>query len=574
MSKKALFLTALMSISLILVAGKAFAGGGAFASEICNMLNIVTGSTGKIIAAVGVIAAGVGFFSGKVSWGLLIGVCAGVGLMFGAPTIVSAISGKSSYECIQDQTYVTTCVGNQCYSCPVGFGGSDCSSCGVGFTGPSCSTCAPGYVGEQCDDCDVGYGRYQGVCHIDCTVSSVPGLLNTTVTGGVGTKSCDALNFSGSLEYSCLNNQFSITKNDCYCTGNYTGTNCTSCLTGYVGDSCTDCDSNYTKIGSVCYKNCTPNVTGVLASSSLLPPAGTIQCNDVGYSGAVDYNCVDGLFAATDGTCTYNHCAGGTTSVISDGGVQYKLHVFTSGVGTFTCPVQKNVEYLVVGGGGGGGVRHAGGGGAGGLLSGSATINAVTAYSVTVGAGGGSQNRGSNSAFGSIVAKGGGNGSTNGSATAQDGGSGGGGSNGRAGGAATSGQGNSGGNANYGGFGAGGGGAGGSGSATANLMPGNGGAGVESSITGVSKYYAGGGGGGSWFQSSNSALSTYRVSSYGLGGSGVGGRGGDSDTLPGASAASNTGSGGGGGGAGYGNSSINGNGGSGGSGIVVIRYIY
>ncbi len=568
-------ITLLIFVLSFVVADQAFASNGAFLSEMCNMLNIVTGSAGKVIASVAVVAVGVGFFTGKVSWGLLVGVSTGVGLMFGAPTMVSAISGKSYYECIQDKTYVTTCVGNECYSCPVGYGSENCSSCGVGFTGPSCSDCAPGYEGEQCSQCEVGYSKYEGVCYLDCQVSSVPGIVDTIVSGGVGTKACDAANFSGSVEYSCLNSSFTVTQNNCYCIGNYSGTNCTECVTGYLGTTCSECDANYTKIGSVCYKNCTANVTGVAASSSLLPPAGTIQCNDAGYSGAVDYNCVDGLFTATGGSCTYNHCLGGTTSVIFDDGVQYKLHVFTSGVGTFTCPVQKNVEYLVVGGGGGGGVRHAGGGGAGGLLSGSAAINAGTAYSVTVGAGGGSQNRGSNSAFGSIVANGGGNGSTNGGVITQDGGSGGGGSNGRAGGAATSGQGNSGGNANYGGIGAGGGGAGGNGSDTANFMPGSGGAGVESSITGVPKYYAGGGGGGSWFQSSNSALSTtYRVSSYGLGGSGVGGRGGDSDTLTGASAASNTGSGGGGGGAGYGNNSPHGNGGSGGSGIVVIRYIY
>ena len=52
-----------------------------------------------MVAAVGVIGVGVGFFSGKVSWGLLIGVCSGVGLIFGAPTIVSAISGEGQFEC-------------------------------------------------------------------------------------------------------------------------------------------------------------------------------------------------------------------------------------------------------------------------------------------------------------------------------------------------------------------------------------------------------------------------------------------------------------------------------------------
>ena len=68
-------------------------------TTMCNMMKIVTGNAGKAIAAFAIIAVGVGFFTGKVSWGLLIGVTAGVAAMFGAPTIVSAISGKSAFDC-------------------------------------------------------------------------------------------------------------------------------------------------------------------------------------------------------------------------------------------------------------------------------------------------------------------------------------------------------------------------------------------------------------------------------------------------------------------------------------------
>ena len=68
-------------------------------STLCNMMKIITGNAGKAIAAFAIVAVGVGFFTGKVSWGLLVGVTAGVAAMFGAPTIVSAISGKSSFDC-------------------------------------------------------------------------------------------------------------------------------------------------------------------------------------------------------------------------------------------------------------------------------------------------------------------------------------------------------------------------------------------------------------------------------------------------------------------------------------------
>ncbi len=62
----------------------------------CNALRIVNGSAGKTFAAFAVIATGVGFFTGKVSWGLMIGVAAGIATMFGAPSIIAAISGDDA----------------------------------------------------------------------------------------------------------------------------------------------------------------------------------------------------------------------------------------------------------------------------------------------------------------------------------------------------------------------------------------------------------------------------------------------------------------------------------------------
>ena len=65
-----------------------------FSKSICNAFRIATGSAGKTFAAFAIIATGIGFFSGKVSWGLMIGVAAGIATMFGAPSIVAAISGS------------------------------------------------------------------------------------------------------------------------------------------------------------------------------------------------------------------------------------------------------------------------------------------------------------------------------------------------------------------------------------------------------------------------------------------------------------------------------------------------
>jgi type IV secretory pathway VirB2 component (pilin) len=74
---------------------RASTSSNTFSRSICNALRIVTGSAGKTFAAFAIIATGIGFFSGKVSWGLMIGVAAGIATMFGAPSIVAAISGTT-----------------------------------------------------------------------------------------------------------------------------------------------------------------------------------------------------------------------------------------------------------------------------------------------------------------------------------------------------------------------------------------------------------------------------------------------------------------------------------------------
>lgn len=65
----------------------------------CNVLRIITGNAGKAFAAFAILSVGIGFFTGKVSWGLMIGVAAGIAAMFGAPTIVSAITGTNTMSC-------------------------------------------------------------------------------------------------------------------------------------------------------------------------------------------------------------------------------------------------------------------------------------------------------------------------------------------------------------------------------------------------------------------------------------------------------------------------------------------
>ncbi len=71
----------------------------ALSTTMCNAMKLVTGNAGKAFAAFAIISLGIGFFTGKISWGLMIGVSMGIAAMFGAPSVVSALSGKSSVDC-------------------------------------------------------------------------------------------------------------------------------------------------------------------------------------------------------------------------------------------------------------------------------------------------------------------------------------------------------------------------------------------------------------------------------------------------------------------------------------------
>lgn len=71
----------------------------ALVTTMCQAMQLVTGNAGKAFAAFAIISMGIGFFTGKISWGLMIGLALGIAAMFGAPTIVSALSGKNAYDC-------------------------------------------------------------------------------------------------------------------------------------------------------------------------------------------------------------------------------------------------------------------------------------------------------------------------------------------------------------------------------------------------------------------------------------------------------------------------------------------
>jgi len=277
------------------------------------------------------------------------------------------------------------------------------------------------------------------------------------------------------------------------------------------------------------------------------------------------------------------------TETSTTNGSRRIVKVLRLGTCTWTPPYGvSNVDVLVVAGGGGAGD---GGGGAGGVIS-ESNVSVNGPVSVIVGQGGAgsrfhylpTNDNGSNSKFGSLNAVGGGGGGHwyPGPNKGASGGSGGG--------SGTdftdntykttgvAGQGYGGGMSctyGYGGA-AGGGGAGGVGqnggpTAAANnqcngpntgqnpTLGGNGGIGIQSSITGTAEWYGGGGGGGTNTNSGPSSIGA-------LGGQGGGGNGSLCANCIGENGTDGTGGGGGGG-------DCEGQGGDGGSGVVIISYV-
>jgi hypothetical protein len=217
-----------------------------------------------------------------------------------------------------------------------------------------------------------------------------------------------------------------------------------------------------------------------------------------------------------------------------------------------------SIATLVVAGGGGGG--RGGGGGGGVRYQSSLSLTVGQNYSVTIGAGGATNQQGNTSSFSTVSCTGGGYGG-NAVQTGGNGGSGGGGGSGnyttQNGGNGTTGEGYAGGGTdgfNAGNFCSGGGGGAGQvgQNVQSNSVAGNGGDGLQSSISGSAKYYGGGGGG-----------STGNAGTCGTGGQGGGGAG---VSAGGAGNAGTANTGGGAGGRGYDGYLT-----PGGSGVVILR---
>ena len=212
-------------------------------------------------------------------------------LQSGAPSIVSAITGKPSFQCATT-TYYGACVNGVC-------------PCSTGFTGNTCSTCSLGYTGASCDICDSGCSLENGTCKRLCDIRSVPGVNQISVRHGTTTTACNATNYSGSINYTCDDGSFNLDSgSSCSCSGNRTGTNCTSCATGYTGTSCENYFTGYTQYNGSCQQDCPVTGQSGINDTTVIPGPGTKSCDSPAV-GLVNYNCSGGNFSITSGSCTF-----------------------------------------------------------------------------------------------------------------------------------------------------------------------------------------------------------------------------------------------------------------------------
>lgn len=66
---------------------------------LCNAINQISGPIGRTISVLVVISVALGLFVGKITWGLAIAIAVGMGILFGATSVVGLLSGDGTQPC-------------------------------------------------------------------------------------------------------------------------------------------------------------------------------------------------------------------------------------------------------------------------------------------------------------------------------------------------------------------------------------------------------------------------------------------------------------------------------------------
>ena len=83
----------LAAVSLMGIAADAMAAGGAIATGLQNLINLLNGGVARSIAVIAVIGFGIGALTGRIDWTRALQVIIAIGIIFGATTLVDMFAG-------------------------------------------------------------------------------------------------------------------------------------------------------------------------------------------------------------------------------------------------------------------------------------------------------------------------------------------------------------------------------------------------------------------------------------------------------------------------------------------------
>ncbi|MCH9753834.1 MAG: TrbC/VirB2 family protein [Alphaproteobacteria bacterium] len=100
LSKKVSFIFCLFALVAIIFPNIAHAAAddSGITQVLCNVVNQLQGGIGKAIATIAIIVLGVGLFMGKLSWPLAVATAIGIGMIFGAASIVDWVSSGTDND--------------------------------------------------------------------------------------------------------------------------------------------------------------------------------------------------------------------------------------------------------------------------------------------------------------------------------------------------------------------------------------------------------------------------------------------------------------------------------------------
>lgn len=191
-------------------------------------------------------------------------------------TNTSVSNGSGSLTCNTSSNFT----GSLPYSCTNG---------SFSFTGSSSCSCATGYTGSSCSSCDTSnnYQLFSGSCQKTCTVPANSGTTLTYVQSGTTSATCDATNYTGTMQYTCSNTGVLNITTACQSTSSGVDSSC------YQMDNNTSSSSSTAVITAPSGKTITSVVyadygTGYLSGSC----TNTGSCNDTRAITQVQNKCV------------------------------------------------------------------------------------------------------------------------------------------------------------------------------------------------------------------------------------------------------------------------------------------